>query len=335
MKCKALFLLVVVSTALLFFQVTSAPAGVLFADDFESGVVSSSWTGVEAIEVIADVTGERPAFVASLADTENPIRGFLFKDIPIGPGTTIRGFVYENGADDGDDIFWGLDGSDGSTAFSTRSSLTTFPSSFDFYMFDPTGGVVFTTSVERTVGWHEFRLVVTSSGTGAFIDGIFVGSSPITTYEQFAVDINEPSSGGNPVYWDDFCIFTGDESACSEAATVNLDIDIKPGSDPNSINLGSAGVIPVAILSSDSFNAPTEVNPDRLALAGASVKVAGKSSKNRCHNEDVNNDGLTDLICQFENELNAEIGDSVAVLEGETFDGRSIRGEDSINIVQN
>ena len=34
-------------------------------------------------------------------------------------------------------------------------------------------------------------------------------------------------------------------------------IDIKPGSDPNSINLGSAGVIPVAILSSEAFDATT------------------------------------------------------------------------------
>ena len=31
-------------------------------------------------------------------------------------------------------------------------------------------------------------------------------------------------------------------------------LDVKPGGDPNSINLGSAGVIPVAVLSDDTFD---------------------------------------------------------------------------------
>lgn len=114
---------------------------------------------------------------------------------------------------------------------------------------------------------------------------------------------------------------------------ITVAIDIKPGSFPNSINLSSAGVIPVAILSSDTFNAPAEVNPDTLTLAGARVRVAGKSGKFLCHSEEVNGDGRLDLVCQFENDLNAEVGDSIAVLEGETFDGSLIRGEDSIRIV--
>ncbi len=49
-----------------------------------------------------------------------------------------------------------------------------------------------------------------------------------------------------------------------------VEIDIKPGSDPNSINLSSAGVIPVAILSSATFDATT-VNPDTIFLASGPV----------------------------------------------------------------
>jgi hypothetical protein len=109
-------------------------------------------------------------------------------------------------------------------------------------------------------------------------------------------------------------------------------IDIKPGSDPNSINVSSAGVIPVAILSSDTFDA-TQVDPATCNLAGASVRVAGKSDSQLCHAEDVNGDGLQDLTCQFENDLIAEEGDSIAVLEGETFDGTPFRGEGTIRIV--
>ena len=40
-----------------------------------------------------------------------------------------------------------------------------------------------------------------------------------------------------------------------------VSIDIKPGNDPNSINLKSNGVIPVAILSDDDFNAVSEIRP--------------------------------------------------------------------------
>jgi WD40 repeat protein len=114
---------------------------------------------------------------------------------------------------------------------------------------------------------------------------------------------------------------------------ITVAIDIKPGSPQNTINLGASGVIPVAILSSSTFNAPKEVNPDTLTLAGSKVRVAGKSGKFLCSSQDVNGDGLEDLVCQFENELNAQTGDSMAVLEGETYSGVSIRGQDSITIV--
>ena len=114
---------------------------------------------------------------------------------------------------------------------------------------------------------------------------------------------------------------------------VEVDIDIKPGSDTNSINIGSAGVIPVAILSSATFDAAT-VNPDTIALAGARVKVMGKSDKYLCSERDVNGDGLPDLVCNvYTAEFMIEIGETIAVLEANTFDGTSIRGEDIIRIV--
>ncbi len=51
-----------------------------------------------------------------------------------------------------------------------------------------------------------------------------------------------------------------------------MSIDIKPGSDLNSINLGSNGTIPVAIFSTVDFDATT-VDPLTVTLADASVKV--------------------------------------------------------------
>lgn len=115
--------------------------------------------------------------------------------------------------------------------------------------------------------------------------------------------------------------------------TIEVEIDIKPGSDPNSINLSSAGVIPVAILSSDTFDATTVI-PESVALAGTRVKMVGKADKYLCSKEDVNEDGLMDMVCKVYTSLVIiETGESVAVLEAETSDGRAIRGEDSVNIV--
>lgn len=115
-------------------------------------------------------------------------------------------------------------------------------------------------------------------------------------------------------------------------APIDVTIDIKPGSYPNSINLSSAGVISAAILSSGTFDA-TQVNPEACFLAGAAVRIAGKSANYLAHEEDVNEDGLMDIVCQFENDLTAITGDSIAVLEGETYDGTPIRGEDDLRIV--
>lgn len=49
-----------------------------------------------------------------------------------------------------------------------------------------------------------------------------------------------------------------------------LDIDIKPGSFPNSINLGSNGAVPVAVFSTAGFDATT-VDPSTLVLGGSTV----------------------------------------------------------------
>ncbi len=115
-------------------------------------------------------------------------------------------------------------------------------------------------------------------------------------------------------------------------SVLEVEIDIKPGSDPNTINLGSKGVIPVAILSSMTFDA-TEVNPTTVSLGGAGVAVRGKG-KSLAHAEDVNGDGLPDLVVQVETEslgFDTEAGD--LILTGFTYEGQEIKGTDTIVIV--
>lgn len=124
-----------------------------------------------------------------------------------------------------------------------------------------------------------------------------------------------------------------DAGSAGKCKVVTVAIDIKPGSFPNSINLGSAGVVPVAILSSATFDA-TQVDPATVTLAGAAVKLIGKGDKYACSAQQVNEDGRMDLVCHVVTaQFIIEPGDSVAVLEAKTFNGQPIRGEDSINIV--
>jgi hypothetical protein len=109
-------------------------------------------------------------------------------------------------------------------------------------------------------------------------------------------------------------------------------IDIKPDEDPPSINPRSQGKIPVAILSSPTFNAPASV--DRTSLTFG--RTGGEQSLAFCNpgGEDVNGDGLPDLVCHFNTPLTGfRPGDTVGVLRGKTLAGVSIQGTDPIRIV--
>ncbi len=109
-------------------------------------------------------------------------------------------------------------------------------------------------------------------------------------------------------------------------------IDIKPNSSPNTINLGSGGVVPVAILSSATFDATT-VNPLTVTLASAPVKLKGNGTPQVIF-QDVNGDGRQDIVVQVETEaLQLNDTDTQAVLEGETVSGAAIVGTDLVRIV--
>jgi hypothetical protein len=53
-----------------------------------------------------------------------------------------------------------------------------------------------------------------------------------------------------------------------------------------------------------------------------------------CNPQDVNNDGLLDLVCHFSAQKAAfKLGDARGVLTGETLGGASITGADSLVVV--
>jgi len=167
---------------------------------------------------------------------------------------------------------------------------------------------------------------------GRFHAGLSGGAPELFAYFDGLIDEVEIFDRGLSAAEINAIYAAGSAGKC-KVPTIEIAIDIKPGSYPNSINLSASGVIPVALLSSASFAAPADTNIESLSLAGASVRVAGKSGKPLCHSSDVNQDSRLDLVCQLENDLTAQVGDSVAVLEGTTLGGSIVRGQDSIRIV--
>lgn len=106
-------------------------------------------------------------------------------------------------------------------------------------------------------------------------------------------------------------------------------IDITPGSNPNSINPRSRGVIPVAILTTEDFDATT-VNPS-IVLFG---KTGTEASPFHYAFEDVDGDGDIDIILHFRTqETGLVCGDTEAILTGETSNGQPIEGSKSIKTV--
>ncbi len=138
-------------------------------------------------------------------------------------------------------------------------------------------------------------------------------------------------------------IFNAGSAGKCKTNTVPVDIDIKPGSDPNSINIGSGGTTAVAILGSANFDVTT-INPDTLTLGTAGVKTVGKTARTLCSVADVSGDfsagpegtpdGFDDLVCHFITmDIAPEAGDTTATISGELNDGTAIEGTDSVNIV--
>ncbi|MDP4010306.1 MAG: hypothetical protein Q8P37_00385, partial [Candidatus Spechtbacteria bacterium] len=116
-----------------------------------------------------------------------------------------------------------------------------------------------------------------------------------------------------------------------------VDIDIKPESATNPINCSNSnGIIPLAILSDDGFDATTiDPNTVRFGPLGVEEFHRNKDGSARQHLEDVDNDGDLDLVLHFTlggSGLTCE--DVVVGLSGTTFTGLGISGSDNVRMIE-
>lgn len=170
----------------------------------------------------------------------------------------------------------------------------------------------------------ESPAVVTVYGTGFEVDNVPV-VEPLPT--QFTVDIfNGGVLTGKYENGDDINLkFFGSVPIYLEAPDPVVEIDIRPGGNPNTINLKSRGVVPVAVLTTDKFDAGT-IDPDTVEFADA-APVRWKLT-------DVDNDGDDDMLLHFKTqELNLNQSSTEATLTGRTNDGALVNGKDTVRII--
>lgn len=198
-------------------------------------------------------------------------------------------------------------------------------------------------------GEHNLRVVGTvDNDADVYINGTLIGSARSGYCRAGDIDFTAPD--GILVAGDNVLAIRGHDYggatyidvevtvSISTATIMTVAIDIKPDSYPNSINLKSKGVIPVAILSGGvgSFDATT-VDPSTVCFGAATnPSLLGDCTEahGRGHIEDVDGDGDLDLLLHYETQQTG-IGaaDTVACLTGQTFSGNQIRGCDAIRIV--
>jgi hypothetical protein len=118
--------------------------------------------------------------------------------------------------------------------------------------------------------------------------------------------------------------------------SIAAEIDIRPWSDSNPVNPFSRGVVPVAILGSDTFDV-ADVDVTTLAFGPEAAPAAFDLTNPWVYlfsHWDVNHDGKKDLLSHYRTEeTGIAMGDTEACLTGETLDGTPMEGCDVITTV--
>ena len=128
------------------------------------------------------------------------------------------------------------------------------------------------------------------------------------------------------------------------AICVPVDVDIKPDTTLNSINVGHNGDLPVAVLTTDDFNAVDELDPETFVAVlreeDGHLVAGSEVYADHWAEEDVDDDGDLDVILHFSvPDLvagdDAPLNEDSEVMDflGLTYDGQCVVGSDSVRTV--
>jgi len=214
--------------------------------------------------------------------------------------------------------------------------VRTFKTTFDLTGLDPS-----TAQIAMSVGVDNQLLDIEINGvsTGQQLLGVVVGNfavlHPFSINSGFQPGINTlefivQDNGAVSAFRVEIT------SATADPEETEVDIDIKPGSDPSSVNCKNLkGNVPVAVFGADNFDVST-IDLDTLQLNGVDVT----ETHNKIHLEDLNNDGFDDAVLHLdktgvcEATQDAPLKESVdATLTGSNADGDFV-GTGDIRIVK-
>ena len=175
----------------------------------------------------------------------------------------------------------------------------------------------------------EARTADTEAGLGGQTFQLILNGDLFSMFGRFIevrVTLKASSGGVSPVLSD----------IRIQPHVIYVDIDIKPGSYPNSINCKNIKEeIAVAVLTTENFDALT-VDHTTVTFEGArEIHVNRKTGEPLRHVEDVDLDGDMDLVFHFRlRDTGLTCESTEAVLVGETYDGIPIEGTDSVRMVK-
>ncbi len=164
--------------------------------------------------------------------------------------------------------------------------------------------------------------------------GMQTRPNPLDDTERYVLDgpIKATALRVTGIWPSDFKYSVSEIQAFGYPLVVPVSIDVKPGSDPNSINLGSEGTIAVAVFGSASFDA-TSIDLSTVTFANAQVATK-RSGAYLYAIEDVNGDGIADVVLHvYTQDLVLSDNATEAVLDGWTNAGRPFRGTDLVRVV--
>lgn len=205
-----------------------------------------------------------------------------------------------------------------------------------FESADNDTGFYITIATNITTGWHHVRVQLNFADLLAnvwFDDLQVLGSVSISPKEWVVygnygagplrhIGFSNYNFSGPAIYFDDFSVSNF------------LMMDIKPGSDPNSINIKSQGVIPVALLGNADFSV-MEIDVFTLNFESASpAHDLSDLETYEDHLKDINGDGFQDLITHYwTQDTGISCGDISVSITGQTNTGQPFFSVDSIKTV--
>jgi len=198
------------------------------------------------------------------------------------------------------------------------------------------GGLPFTLLRVDVPAFGQPQIFRSSSGA---IQGLVLGVNTFgpgfADITSFTWEIGRSGSGG----FDNVCILFN--------PTIDVGIDVKPGSDPNSYPCKDVNKeIPVAVLSTEDFDATTiDADTVRYGVNGnEAAEVHQKKGEAKRHVEDKNKDGLLDMVFHFKlSDTGFSCSDIAtgekSVLLSSTLTGKTtdevFEGTDSLRLVRN